>query len=125
GDGGGAIFSHNGSLTLVDVTIAKNESTGSGGGVVVYSDSSASFTIQDTIVANNGANECFVTGNVSASGVGNLIMSNGSGTQPFGTCPGVVATADPQLQALQPASVNGGETPTMALSLHRSATAVA
>ncbi len=125
GDAGGAIFSHNGSLALVDVTIAKNESTGSGGGVVVYSDSSANFTIQDTIVANNGTNECFVTGNVSASGVGNLIMSNGSGTQPFGTCPGVVATADPQLQALQPASVNGGETPTMAIPLFSSAMGIA
>ena len=121
GDAGGAIFSHNGSLTLVDVTIAKNESTGSGGGVVVYSDSSAAFTFQDTIVANNGANECFTTGNVSASGVGNLVMSNGSGTQPFGACPGVAATADPQLQALQPASVNGGETPTMAIPLFSSA----
>ena len=125
GDAGGAIFSHNGSLTLVNVTIAKNESTGSGGGVVVYSDSSAAFTIQDTIVANNGANECFTTGSVSASGVGNLIMSNGKGTQPFGACPGVVTSVDPQLQSLQPASVNGGETPTMAIPLFSSAMGVA
>jgi uncharacterized repeat protein (TIGR01451 family) len=126
GDGiGGAIFSRNGSLTLVDVTISGNHGTVSGGGVVVYSDSSAIFTLQDAIVANNGANECYVTGNVSTSGVGNLIMSNGSGSQPFGTCPGVVATADPGLQSLQPASVNGGETPTMAIPLYSSAMGVA
>jgi uncharacterized repeat protein (TIGR01451 family) len=132
GDGlGGAIFSHNGSLTLVDVTISGNHSsgtggvTGSGGGVVVYSDSSAGFIIQDTIVANNGVNECFFTGNVTTSGVGNLVMSNGSGTQPFGACPGVVTTVDPQLQALEPASVNGGKTPTMAIPLYSSAMGVA
>jgi uncharacterized repeat protein (TIGR01451 family) len=125
GDAGGAVFSHNGSLRLVDVTISGNQSTGSGGGVVVYSDSSAGFTIQDTIVANNGANECFFTGNVTTSGVGNLIMSNGSGTQPFGTCPGVVTSVDPQLQPLQPPSVNGGLTPTMAIPLFSSAMGVA
>src|SRR5207248_8496864 len=93
--------------------------------IVVYTLGAASFTIQDTIVANNGANECFFTGNVTTSGVGNLIMSNGSGTQPFGTCPGVVATADPQLQALEPASVNGGKTPTMAIPLFSSAMGLA
>src|SRR5438105_2556922 len=132
GDGvGGAIFSRNGSVTLVDVTISGNQSSGtgqvagSGGGVVVYSDSSAIFTLQDTIVANNGANECFFTGNATTSGVGNLVMSNGSGTQPFGTCPAVVTTVDPQLQALEPASVNGGKTPTMAIPLYSSAMGVA
>jgi len=52
-------------------------------------------------------------------------MSNGSGTQPFGACPGVVTTADPQLQALEPASVNGGKTPTMAIALFSSAMGVA
>ena len=132
GDGvGGAVFSRNGSLTLLDVTISGNHSsgtggvTGSGGGVVVYSDSSAAFTIQDTLLANNDASECFFTGNVTTSGVGNLVMSNGSGTPPFGACPGVVATADPQLQALEPASVNGGKTPTMAIPLFSSAMGVA
>src|SRR5438105_3446907 len=125
GDAGGAIFSHNGSTTIVDTTLSNNQSTGSGGGIVVYSDSSAIFTIQDTILANNGANECFFTGNVTTSGVGNLVMSNGSGTQPFGACPGVVATVDPQLQALEPASVNGGKTPTMAIPLYSSAMGVA
>src|SRR6266436_2787894 len=59
GDGvGGAVFSHDGSLRLVDVTISGNHSsgtggvTGSGGGVVVYSDQRpgvTSFVIQNTI----------------------------------------------------------------------------
>jgi hypothetical protein len=129
--GGGAIFSRNGSLTLVNVTISGNHSSGtggvagSGGGVVVYSDSSASFTLQDTIVANNGTTDCFFSGNVSATGVGNLIMNNGSGTPPFGTCPSVVTNVDPQLQTLQPPSVNGGLTPTMAIPLYSSAMGVA
>ena len=52
-------------------------------------------------------------------------MSNGSGTQPFGACPGVVTKVDPQLQSLQPASVNGGTTPTMAIPLFSSAQGVA
>ena len=129
GDGvGGAIFSRNGSVALVDVTVSGNQSsgtggvTGSGGGVVVYSDSSAAFTLQDTIVANNGANECFFTGGVTATGVGNLITNNGSGTQPFGTCPGVVTNVDPQLGPLQN---NTGPTPTMAIPLFSSAMGVA
>jgi uncharacterized repeat protein (TIGR01451 family) len=125
GDAGGAIFSRNGSTTIVDSTISGNQSTGSGGGVVVYSDSSAIFTLQDTIIANNGANECFFTGSVNATGVGNLIMNNGSGTQPFGTCPGLVTNVDPQLQSLEPPSVNGGLTPTMAIPLFSSAMGVA
>ena len=126
GDGiGGAIFSHNGSLTLVNVTVSRNQSTSSGGGIVVYSDSSSALTLKNTIIANNGTDECYFTGNVMATGVGNLIMSNGSGTQPFGACPGVVTSVDPQLQTLQPASVNGGKTPTMAIPLYSSAMGVA
>jgi Divergent InlB B-repeat domain len=121
GDAGAAIFSHNGSLRLVDLTVSGNLSTGSGGGVAVYSDSSASFTIQDTIIANNGANECYFTGNVTTTGTGNLIMNNGSGTQPFGACPGVVVTTDPQLGPLQPPIMNGGKTPTLAIPLYSSA----
>ena len=132
GDGvGGAVFSHDGSLRLVDVTISGNHSsgtggvTGSGGGVVVYSDQRpgvTSFVIQNTIIANNGANECFFTNLVTVSGAGNLIMQNGSGAQPFGTCPGVVTMNDPQLGRLQD---NTGPTPTMAIPLFSSAMGVA
>lgn len=128
GDAGGAIFSHDGTTAIVDSTFSGNQSTGSGAGVVVYSDQRpgvTSFVIQNTIIANNGANECFFTNLVTVSGAGNLIMQNGSGTYPFGACPNVVTTADPQLQSLQPASVNGGKTPTMAIPLFSSAMGVA
>jgi hypothetical protein len=122
GDAGGAIFSRNGTVTVVDSTIAGNHSTGSGAGIVVYSDSAAIFTLNDTIIANNGANECFFTGNVTHPGTHNLIMSNGTGTQPFGACPGVVTSVDPQLGPLQD---NGGPTWTMAIPLFSSAMSAA
>jgi hypothetical protein len=119
GDAGGAIFSRNGSVTVVDSTLSGNQSTGSGGGIVVYEDdSSTEFTLNNTLIANNGGDECFFTGNVIHSGVGNLIMSNGSGTQPFGSCDGVVTSNDPQLGSLQD---NTGYTPTMAIPLFSSA----
>ncbi len=112
-DAGGAIFSHSGSLILVDATISDNQSTGSGGGIVVYEDgSSTSFTLDDTIIANNGTNECYLQGSVTSNGAGNLIMSNGSGGS-VGGCPGVVTSGDPLLGPLQ---LNGGDTPTLALT---------
>jgi uncharacterized repeat protein (TIGR01451 family) len=125
GDAGGAVFSHDGTMTIVDCTFSNNQATGSGGGVVVYSDQRpgvTSFVIQNTIIANNGANECFFTNLVAVNGAGNLIMQNGSGTQPFGACPNVVTTADPQLGPLQN---NTGPTPTMAIPLFSSAMGVA
>ena len=114
---GGAIFSRNGSLTLVDVTISGNQTSDSGGGIVVYEEGLATqFTVNDTIVANNGPNECFFQGSVTSAGVGNLITDNGSGT--VTGCPGVTQTKDPQLGPLQD---NGGDTRTMAISLGSSA----
>jgi len=123
GDAGGAIFSHDGDVTIVNSTFSGNQSTGSGAAVVAYMDPPDSslfggpdifirFTLDNTIIANNGANECFFTGNVHTQGAGNLIMSNGTGAQPFGACPGVAVTDDPQLGALQD---NGGYTKTMAI----------
>jgi hypothetical protein len=116
-DAGGAIFSRNGDLTVQNSTFSGNQSTGSGAGVVAYmvSDDPNAFkllTLDNTILADNGANECFVIGNVQTSGAGNLIMSNGSGSGTFGACPGVALTADPQLG---PPQDNGGFTPTMAI----------
>ena len=117
-DAGGAIFSHDGDLTIVNSTFSGNQSTGSGAAVVAYMDPSDGpdifirFTLDNTIIANNSANECFFTGNVHTQGAGNLIMSNGSGSGPFGACPGVVLIDDPQLGSLQD---NGGFTPTMAI----------
>lgn len=124
GDSGGAIFSRNGSTTIVNATIAGNQGTGQGSGVVVYADGQAtSFVLQNSIIANNnGANACFWTGSVTHSGIGNLIMNNGSGTQPFGACDDPRVTADPHLGLLQD---NGGPTYTMAIPLFSSAMSAA
>jgi hypothetical protein len=124
-DAGGAIFSYAGSLEIMDATISGNQSTGSGGGVVIFVDPPSEgqvppvsrFHLYDTIIANNGANECFLKGPVTfAGGVGNLIMQNGVGVAPdgpFSPCPGVVSSSDPLLGPLQ---LNGpGDTPTMAI----------
>jgi uncharacterized repeat protein (TIGR01451 family)/uncharacterized repeat protein (TIGR02543 family) len=122
-DAGAAIFSRNGSLTIINTTISGNKPTlsASGGGVVVHADGSAtSFTLDNTIIANNGSSECYLGGGVSATGAGNLIMSNG-----VGACPGVVTSVDPQLGALQSTSVDGKYTPTMPIPLYSSAMGVA
>ena len=123
-DTGGAVFSHNADLTVVNSTFSGNRSMGFGGGgaVVIYMDASDSgiggpeifirLTIDNSIFANNGVYECFFTGNVNTQGAGNLIMNNAPGSQPYGACPGVVTTDDPQLAGLQD---NGGFTPTMAI----------
>ncbi|MGZ6528246.1 MAG: choice-of-anchor Q domain-containing protein, partial [Actinomycetota bacterium] len=73
--------------------------------------SATAFVLDNTIVANNGANECIVSGVVATSSGavssgGNLITANDG-------CPGVVETADPQLGPLQPNAP--GDTPTMAI----------
>jgi len=114
GDGGGAVFVHNADLVIVDATFSNNQSTGSGGAIVADTDTDThGLTIQNTIVANNGANECLTKGSVQTSGFAsfaNLITSNGSGS--FAPCPGVTLTDDPQLGPLQD---NGGFTLTMAI----------
>ncbi|PYL15107.1 MAG: hypothetical protein DME30_12030, partial [Verrucomicrobia bacterium] len=121
GDAGGAIFSYYGPTDIEDCTISGNQATGAGGGVVVVGVYYPHIlTLNNTIIANNGANECSVIG-YPFIGAGNLIMQNGSGS----ACPGVVTNVDPQLQALQPASTNGGLTPTMAIPLYSSAMGVA
>jgi uncharacterized repeat protein (TIGR02543 family) len=114
GDSGGAIFSLNGSLTVNDSTISNNQATGAGGGIVVYGDGTvANFVLDNTIIANNGANECFFTNHANVTGAGNLILENGVGIGPFSPCPGVVATSDP---LLGPVLLNSpGNTPTMAI----------
>jgi hypothetical protein len=119
GDGmgaGGAIFSLNGSLTVLNATVAGNHSAGSGGGIEVFSTTTASFALYNTIIANNGSQEC-VQDNapgaapVAGSGAGNLIVSD------FG-CPGLASTVDPQLGQL---TNNLGSTPTMAIAKTSSA----
>jgi hypothetical protein len=114
-DAGGAIFSRNGRLTVVDSTISGNQATGSGGGIVVYEDGlPTSFTLNNTIIANNGPLECYVTGSVTLSGANDLITMNGTGGS-FSECPGVITSADPKLMSLL---LNApGNTPTMAIPL--------
>jgi hypothetical protein len=135
-DGGGAIFSMGQSLEVNGSTFSGNQSTGSGAAIVAFNaieyvksgypspfpptvpvDVPIAFTLNNTIVANNGVNECFLfgTGTINPKGAGNLIMQNGSGTGQFNPCPGVVTTDDPQLQPLQLNSP--GNTPTMAILL--------
>ncbi|MGZ4138368.1 MAG: choice-of-anchor Q domain-containing protein [Actinomycetota bacterium] len=97
---------------MQNVTISDGAASGAGGGIEVMNDGSATaFVLDNTIVANNGANECIVSGVVAtSSGVvssgGNLITANDG-------CPGVVETANPQLGPLQPNAP--GDTPTMAI----------
>jgi hypothetical protein len=111
-DAGGAIFVVFSPLEINDSTFSGNQSTGAGGAIVAYRDGvfASRFTLNNTIIANNGADECF-SNTFPKQGVGNLIMKNG-GAQ-FGPCPGVATTSDPQLQALQLNSP--GNTPTMAI----------
>jgi len=117
-DAGGAIFSMGQWLEVNGSTFSGNQSTGSGAAIVVITDpvngsASVNFNLNNTIIANNGPNECFFTGNVSVVGVANLIMQNGSGTGLFGKCPGQLTSSDPQLLPLQ---LNPpGNTPTMAI----------
>jgi hypothetical protein len=125
-DAGGAIFSYDGVLRVSYSTFSGNQSTGSGAAIVNYSDCCQPgtgagpiiFSLDNTIIANNGPNECFyIGGQIEVSGSGNLIMSNGSGSDPllgtFKPCPMPVTTSDPQLQPLHPNSP--GNTPTMAI----------
>jgi hypothetical protein len=110
-DAGGAIFSLNGHLTVVDSTISGNHSTGSGAGIVMFLLGSPSlaplFTLENTIIANNGAAECSIqgSGTVASGAAGNLIQNNDN-------CQGVVTGGDPLLGPLQN---NFGPTPTMAI----------
>ena len=108
-DAGGAIFSRNGLLTVQNATISGNTATATatGGGIVVMNDDAAAgFTLDNTIVANNGALECILVNSVAMKGAGNLIMSNDNCLTP-------AVTSDPQLGPLQLNSP--GDTPTMAI----------
>ena len=118
--GGGAIFSRNGHLTILNATISDN-SAHIGGGVLVIQDSASaptSFTLYNSIVANNGYRECAITGAaVGVASAGNLIESNADGTEfkgrTFLGCPGVVTSGNPQLG---PLAYNQASIPTLAIS---------
>ncbi len=120
-DAGGAVFLVAGSLTVSNATISGNEATGEGGGIGVYrptTGAATTFVLKNSIVANNGAKECFFRnssgGSVTTTGsTGNLVMASAGLSNPEFACPAIVASADPQLQ---PLALNfPGRTPTMAL----------
>jgi len=129
---GGGVFNYNGTLTVLDATLASNTvaagSSGNGGsaaGGAIYSigdgnspngNVAATVTLNNTILANTtGGTDFFrnaINGGTAtaSSGVGNVIMSNGAGSNGFsGT---IVSSANPLLAAL---ANNGGPTETMAL----------
>lgn len=108
-DEGGAIFAVDGNLTVQNATISGNTSTGEGAGIVVDVEDivqhtpqgdivfhpPTSFTLENTIISNPSARECFYRGGagVAANGDGNLIVNN------FG-CPGMVVSTPPLLGPL-------------------------
>jgi hypothetical protein len=123
-DAGGALFVVEGSLHVINATIAGNEATGSGGGLVVYrpqDNGPTDLVLYNTILADNGAQECFTwrhddAGAVAMTASGNLIMANGvaNATRHVSPCPDPGVTDDP---ALLPLALNApGLTRTMALS---------
>jgi uncharacterized repeat protein (TIGR01451 family) len=119
GDSGGAIFSRNGSLTVQNATISGNQATGAGGGIVVMNDgATTTFVLDNTIIANNGAQECIMEGSVTTSSSGvnsaaNLIVLNSGTSGSEHPCPQATVTSDPMLDSLK---LNApGDTPTMAL----------
>ena len=92
-DAGGAIFSFSANLYVQDSTFSGNQSTGSGAAIVVFNDNPSRgqaplvsrFYLYSTIIANNGANECFIKGPLTyGGGAGNLITHNGVGNAPDG-----------------------------------------
>jgi hypothetical protein len=68
-DAGGAIYSSHGSLEIRNSTITGNQSTGSLAGVAV---SGASLSLFNTIISNNGAQECGIGTGSTGNGAGNL-----------------------------------------------------
>lgn len=123
-DAGGAIFSLDSLTEINQCTFTANQSTGSGGAVVVYSvgggAAPVALTLWNNIIANNGPEECYVTPqSMPTDARNNLIMNNGSGTGHRSPCPKAVVFSDPQLQPLQWNSP--GNTPTMAIPNNSSA----
>ena len=107
-----------GSLTVVNSTVAGNESTGDGAGITVYKPTTGeatSLVLRNTIVAANKRprTECFVLGGVSMSGWSNLVTPHPLDDTRT-SCPGITQTGDPLLAPLTLAWP--GRTPTMALN---------
>ena len=75
-----------------------------------------SFDLYNTIIANNGANECFFVNSMSVKGAGNLIMNNGSGANcQSGLSILVRAWSRQATRNCSLCSRSPGKTPTMAI----------
>jgi hypothetical protein len=120
---GGAAFLVGGSLSIDSSTFAGNEAitvTGGGGGAIVVYDpegsDEASLRLRNSIVAGNGASECYTRNGVTTTGSSNNVITDGTMNN-LGdpACPGVLSSDDP---GLGPLTLNApGRTPTMAIGL--------
>jgi hypothetical protein len=90
---------------------------GGGGGIVVYDPEGtdeATLLLQNTIIAGNGASECYTRNGVDTGGsAGNIITNSVLNNLDNPACPGVLTDADPLLGGL--AYNPPGTTPTMKL----------
>lgn len=103
-DRGAGLFSVDGELNVTHSTIASNNGTGFGAGLVAIQwRGRAVLRLYNSIIADNGAAECSLAGSIAVDMRGNLIGQNDN-------CLGIVATANPLLGPLQ---MNGGRTATM------------
>jgi hypothetical protein len=118
---GGAVFTVGGGLFIDSSTFSGNEAvtvTGGGGGAIVaYEpewDTNTRLRIRNSIVANNGASECYTRGGVSTTGsTNNVITDSTLNNLDNPACPGVLSSDDPGLQPLL--KYAPGRTPTMAI----------
>ena len=124
---GGAVFLVGGALRIDSSTFSGNETitvTGGGGGaIVVYDpigDVEASLRLRNTIVAGNGASECYTRNGVTTTGsTHNVISDSTPNNLDDPACPGVLTATDPGLGSL---AINApGRTPTMAIGSTSSA----
>jgi hypothetical protein len=118
---GGAVFVVGGDLAIESSTFAGNETvtvTGGGGGAIVVYDpegnEEASLQLRNSIVAGNGAAECYTRNGVTTTGSdGNVITDSSANNLDDPACPGVTSSDDPQLG---PLLLNApGRTPTLAI----------
>ena len=118
---GGAVFTVGGDLSIESSTFAGNEAitvTGGGGGAIVVYDpegvEEASLRLRNSIVAGNGASECYTRGGVTTTGSArNVITDSTLNNLDNPACPGVFSSDDPGLQPLL--KYAPGRTPTMAI----------
>jgi len=124
-DAGGAVFTVAGVLRVLNSTIAGNESTGDGAGIVVFGPNGEDETVtidgagvelRNTIVAGNtGHDECFLRGDVTNLGSSGNLVTPHELTDTRTPCPGIEQTGDPQLGPLTVEALP--QTPTMAIPL--------